>query len=91
MKNVIHNSESAWKLLRAKWVRPVLIIGCLFAFFQQIIGINAIIYYTPLILTKAGLGSSSSILGTVGLGIVNVLVTILSIVIIDKIDRKNYL
>ena len=40
--------------------------------FQQIIGINAIIYYTPLILTKAGLGSSSSILGTVGLGIVNV-------------------
>ncbi|MEB6036556.1 sugar porter family MFS transporter [Staphylococcus pseudoxylosus] len=91
MKNVIHNSESAWKLLRAKWVRPVLIIGCLFAFFQQIIGINAIIYYTPLILTKAGLGSSSSILGTVGLGIVNVLVTILSIVIIDKIDRKKLL
>lgn len=91
MKEINAISESTRNVLKSPWLRPTLIIGSVFALFQQIIGINAIIYYAPKIFTKAGLGDSASILGTVGIGIVNVLVTIVAIMIIDKIDRKKLL
>lgn len=91
MKEINRISESTWKVLKSPWLRPTLIIGSVFALFQQIIGINAIIYYAPSIFSKAGLGDATSILGTVGIGTVNVLVTIIAIMIIDKIDRKRLL
>ena len=84
-------SESTWKVLSSSWLRPTLIIGCVFALFQQIIGINAIIYYAPTIFHEAGLGSATAILGTVGIGAVNVIITIFAIMVIDKIDRKKLL
>ncbi|MDF0262470.1 MFS transporter, partial [Staphylococcus pseudintermedius] len=61
------------------------------ALLQQLIGINAIIYYAPKIFATAGFGESTAILSTVGIGVVNVLVTIFAISIIDKIDRKKLL
>ncbi len=91
MKEIIHISESTWTVLKSVWLRPVLIIGCIFALLQQIIGINAIIYYAPTIFSKAGLGDATAILGTVGIGSVNVIVTIFAIYIMDKIDRKKLL
>ena len=91
MKEINAISESTWKVLNSPWLRPTIIIGCVFALFQQIIGINAIIYYAPTIFVKAGLGDSASILGSVGIGTVNVLVTIVAIMIIDKVDRKKLL
>ncbi|RIN24590.1 sugar porter family MFS transporter [Staphylococcus succinus] len=91
MKEINRISESTWKVLKSPWLRPTLIIGSVFALFQQIIGINAIIYYAPSIFSKAGLGDATSILGTVGIGTVNVLVTIIAIMIIDKVDRKRLL
>ncbi|WP_323705753.1 sugar porter family MFS transporter [Mammaliicoccus sciuri] len=91
MKEIIHISESTWTVLKSVWLRPVLVIGCIFALLQQIIGINAIIYYAPTIFSKAGLGDATAILGTVGIGSVNVIVTIFAIYIMDKIDRKKLL
>ncbi len=91
MKEIIHISESTWTVLKSIWLRPVLVIGCIFALLQQIIGINAIIYYAPTIFSQAGLGDATAILGTVGIGSVNVIVTILAIMIMDKIDRKKLL
>lgn len=84
-------SDSTWKVLSSSWLRPTLIVGCVFALFQQIIGINAIIYYAPTIFNEAGLGDATAILGTVGIGAVNVVVTIFALMIIDKIDRKKLL
>ncbi|GGH76857.1 sugar porter (SP) family MFS transporter [Pullulanibacillus pueri] len=81
--------ESAWTILKAPWIRPMLIAGIGLAIFQQIIGINAIIYYAPTIFSEAGLADSSSILGTVGIGIVNVLMTLVAIAVIDKMGRKK--
>ncbi|MGW7899672.1 glucose transporter GlcP [Staphylococcus shinii] len=91
MKEINSISESTWNVLKSPWLRPTLIIGSIFALLQQIIGINAIIYYAPTIFNKAGLGNATSILGTVGIGAVNVLITIVAIMIIDKIDRKRLL
>lgn len=91
MKEINKVSDSTWNVLKSAWLRPTLLIGCVFALLQQIIGINAIIYYAPTIFSKAGLGDATSILGTVGIGAVNVVVTIVAINIIDKIDRKRLL
>ncbi|CDQ38429.1 putative metabolite transport protein CsbC [Virgibacillus salexigens] len=91
MHEINRISEGTWKVLASSWLRPTLIIGCTFALLQQIIGINAIIYYAPTIFSQAGLGDVTAILGTVGIGSVNVLMTIVAIMIIDKIDRKKLL
>src|SRR5699024_619979 len=66
-------SDSTWNVLKSSWLRPTLIIGCTFALLQQIIGISAIIYYEPPILGEVGLEVVPSILGTVGIGPVNVI------------------
>ncbi|MGI8314152.1 sugar porter family MFS transporter [Halobacillus mangrovi] len=91
MKKIEAEKESTWDVLRSKWVRPMLIVGSGIAIFQQFIGINAVIYYAPTIFTKAGLGDSASILGTVGIGILNVLMTLVAIATIDKLGRKKLL
>ncbi|AJC95323.1 sugar porter family MFS transporter [Staphylococcus hyicus] len=91
MKKINAISESTWDVLKSPWLRTTIIIGSVFALLQQLIGINAIIHYAPTIFHKAGLGDSASILSTVGIGVVNVLVTIVAILIIDKIDRKKLL
>ena len=63
-------------------------LAMLFAFFNQVSGINAIIYYAPRIFEMAGLGAHSSLLSTVGIGMVNFIFTLLAINIIDRVGRK---
>ncbi|MDR1941253.1 MAG: sugar porter family MFS transporter [Endomicrobium sp.] len=74
-----------------KWVRPALIIGIGLAVFQQIIGCNTVIYYAPTIFESIGLSKESAILSTVGIGALNVLVTIAALFIMDKINRRTLL
>ncbi|MFA6321425.1 MAG: sugar porter family MFS transporter [Candidatus Omnitrophota bacterium] len=81
-----------WKELLEPWVRPALIVGIALAFFQQVTGINTIIYYAPTIFEFAGFSSHKvSILATVGVGIVNVLMTLVAIWFIDRLGRKPLL
>lgn len=81
-----------WKDVTAPWVRPAIIVGVSLAFFQQVTGINTIIYYAPTIFEFAGFASHKvSILATIGVGIVNVLMTIVAIWFIDKLGRKPLL
>jgi sugar porter (SP) family MFS transporter len=79
------------KLLFAPGLRSILFIGIGIAVFQQIIGTNTIIYYTPTILSTAGFGSTAAIAGTIGIGVFNILFTILGMLLIDKIGRKKLL
>jgi sugar porter (SP) family MFS transporter len=72
-------------------VRHVMIIGVALAVFQQITGINTIIYYAPTLLSSAGLGNSAALLANVVNGAVNVLMTIVAIRLLDRTGRRPLL
>lgn len=80
-------SHEAPPLFSAAFKTPI-ILAVLFAFFNQVSGINAIIYYAPRIFEMTGLGRSSSLLSTAGIGVVNFLFTLLAMNFIDRIGRK---
>ena len=73
------------------WLRPALIVGLGLAVFQQITGINAVLYYAPTILESTGFGSATSILATVGIGVINVVTTVVAIALIDRVGRRPLL
>jgi sugar porter (SP) family MFS transporter len=78
--------------LVASSVRPALIVGVGLAIFQQITGINTVIYYAPMIIQSAGIPSASgAILATAGIGVVNVLMTIVAMWLIDRAGRRPLL
>ncbi|MDB5148838.1 MAG: transporter, partial [Mucilaginibacter sp.] len=83
----LHDSAADTSLFSGQYKTPV-ILAVLFAFFNQVSGINAIIYYAPRIFEMAGLGAHSSLLSTVGIGIVNFVFTLLGINIIDRVGRR---
>jgi sugar porter (SP) family MFS transporter len=75
-------------LLSRKYKRPVL-LAILFAVFNQVSGINAIIYYAPRIFEMAGLGAHTSLLSTIGIGLVNFTFTLIAIGFIDRFGRRK--
>ena len=82
---------SSWELLSPRLRRP-LVIGVGLAMFQQITGINTVIYFAPIIFQAAGLSSAAtSILATAGVDAVNVVMTIVSIWLIDRLGRRQLL
>lgn len=88
----VKKENGSWRLLFAKWVRPIIWISLGLGFFQQVSGINTIVYYAPTILQTAGFhGASSAILATMGLGIVNVIFTIIALPLLDKWGRRPLL
>lgn len=73
-------------------LRAALVVGIGLAILQQITGINTVIYYAPLIIQSAGIPSASgAILATAGIGVVNVLMTIVSMWLIDRAGRRPLL
>jgi MFS transporter, SP family, arabinose:H+ symporter len=66
---------------------PIL-LAFLLAFFNQVSGINAIIYYAPRIFEMTGLSQSSALLSTAGIGLVNLVFTMLGLSLIDRFGRR---
>lgn len=84
------HSVNLWQLLTTK-LRPAFLIGLAMVFFQNFMGINTIIYYAPTLLTDIGFGTSGAILANVGVGAVNLLMTLPAIWLIDRAGRKPLL
>ncbi|MCQ6960753.1 sugar porter family MFS transporter [Mucilaginibacter aquariorum] len=80
-------TASSRNLFSLQYRTPVF-LAVTFAFFNQVSGINAIIYYAPRIFEMAGLGAHSSLLSTVGIGMINFIFTLIAINIIDKVGRR---
>jgi sugar porter (SP) family MFS transporter len=82
----------SYRDLLAPAARAALFVGVGLAVLQQVTGINTVIYYAPTIVEKAGINSTSSaILASVGVGVVNVLATVLSLWLIGRYGRRHLL
>lgn len=80
--------EDSANVFSGKYKFP-LILAFLIAFFNQLSGINFILYYAPEILVKAGFGTSDSLSSSIYIGLVNLLFTFLGMFLIDKAGRKQ--
>lgn len=72
-----------------KKYRFPLILAFLIAFFNQFSGINAFLYYAPRIFEEAGLGTSTALLSSIGIGITNLIFTLFGVFLIDKLGRRQ--
>ncbi|MGB5818665.1 MAG: sugar porter family MFS transporter [Saonia sp.] len=88
IKTENENSLSGEHIFMKKYRFPV-ILAFLIAFFNQLSGINAFLYYAPRILTEAGLGESSALLSSIGIGVTNMVFTLFGIYLIDRLGRKQ--
>ncbi len=83
-------NTSTWSdLFRKEWRFPLLIaVGIMFI--QQFVGINTVMYYSPKIFRMAGFdGSVAAIGASIGVGVINVVATLLSVYFVDRIGRRK--
>lgn len=80
---------SIWRVLTSTELRIPLIIGIVMQLSQQLSGINAVFYYSTIIFINAGLDSDSAKLATIGVGGVMVIMTLVSIPLMDKAGRRT--
>ncbi|CAL9131912.1 unnamed protein product [Musa acuminata var. zebrina] len=93
-EEILHACEMArqvkqpFKNLMKRSSRPQLVIAIVMQVFQQFTGINAIMFYAPVLFQTIGFKNDSSLLSAVITGIVNVLSTVVSVVLVDKVGRR---
>ena len=75
----------AWRL------RVPILLAFLIAFFNQLSGINAVLYFAPRIFEMAGLGEQAALLQSVGIGITNLIFTFIGLWLIDRLGRRTLL
>ncbi len=88
IKNSVHEKKES--LFSGKFNRLIL-LAFLVAFFNQLSGINAIIYFAPRVFEMAGLEKSSAFLSSAGIGMVNFIFTIIGWYLIDRSGRRTLL
>ena len=83
---------SRWSDLRKPAVKAALLVGIGLAILQQVTGINTVIYYAPTIIQSTGIDSAgSAILASLGVGIINVLMTVVALRLLDRAGRRTLL
>jgi len=91
-KTIEEEKKTSVQELLRPGLRLALLVGVGLAIFQQLVGINTVIYYAPTIFGYAGFSSASTaILATSVVGVVNVLSTILSLFLVDRVGRRPLL
>jgi len=88
IKNAMSESISNERLFTGRYRKPLL-LAFLIAFFNQLSGINFVLYYAPEILERAGLAARESLFSSILIGIVNLIFTLIGIRLIDKLGRKQ--
>src|SRR5262249_4936872 len=91
-RDLAAEGHGTWGELLQPSLRPALLVGIGLAVFQQVTGINAVIYYAPQIFRAAGFGSDlTSLAATTGIGVINVLATFIAIWLVDRAGRRPLL
>ena len=78
------------RLFQRKYLKPLL-LACMVAAFNQLDGINAVIYYTADIFRMAGANSADALMQSVIVGVTNLLMTFVGMALIDRVGRKALL
>src|SRR5213075_2133243 len=92
--NEIAAASSGEKISARFWTRELrtpILLAFLIAFFNQLSGINAILYFAPRIFELTGLGSKAALLQSVGIGITNLVFTFVGLWLIDRLGRRTLL
>jgi len=88
IKKAMKETGSKVKLFTKMYRKP-LILAFLLAFFNQLSGINFVLYYAPEILERAGLAAKESLFSSISIGIVNLIFTLIGIRLIDQLGRRK--
>ncbi|HEX3717252.1 MAG TPA: sugar porter family MFS transporter [Verrucomicrobiae bacterium] len=88
IKQTINASKGRLSELLEPGMFRILVIGILLAIFQQVTGINVVMYYAPAIFKSAGFGNESALLQTALMGMVNLTFAVISMFFVDKMGRK---
>lgn len=88
IQNEIDKNVNKDRLFSRRYKNP-LILAFLIAFFNQLSGINFILYYAPEILERAGLAEQDSLFGSISLGLINLIFTIIGVWLIDRLGRRQ--
>ncbi|MGV3658311.1 MAG: sugar porter family MFS transporter, partial [Chitinophagaceae bacterium] len=80
--------ESMASFFSGRYSKPIL-LAIMIAAFNQLSGINAIIYYAPRVFELAGIGKEAAFLQSAGIGLVNLIFTMLRVYFIDRLGRKK--
>ena len=91
IKVALNIEKSSFSDIVKPGVRKALMIGIILCIFSQVTGINAIMYYAPEIFKATGDASSSALMQTVLVGVINVLFTLVAIKYVDKWGRRTLL
>jgi len=86
----VGDRQTAARFFTARLKIPIL-LAFLIAFFNQLSGINAILYFAPRIFEWTGLGESAALLQSVGIGVTNLIFTFIGLWLIDKVGRRTLL
>lgn len=92
IQDSLHTTEGTVKetLFNGKYNKPIMYVIVL-AMFNQLSGINAIMYYAPRIFEMTGLARDTALLQAISIGVTNMVFTLLAISVIDKFGRKTLL
>lgn len=89
IRQTLQNHEKAgYRELLAPSIRPILWVGIILAVFQQITGINTIMYYAPKIFAQIGQSNDTALLQTIAIGGTNLVFTVIAMLFIDRFGRK---
>lgn len=81
--------KGSFSALFGKAFMSTTLLAIFIAFFNQVSGINAIIYFAPRVFEMAGISSESALYSTIGIGVINLLATFVGLYLIDRIGRKK--
>jgi sugar porter (SP) family MFS transporter len=87
----VAEEEVSLRQLVGKSLRRMMMVGIGLAVFQQLVGINTVIYYAPTILKMAGQKDTGALTQSVYIGVTNVVFTIVAILLLDKLGRRFFL
>ncbi|WP_110598343.1 sugar porter family MFS transporter [Salinicola lusitanus] len=81
--------SSVIKQMLAPRLRSASLAAAAVAILVQFIGVNSIIYYAPTTLSRAGFGDAAAVTANLGIGVVNLVFTIIGVLIMDRFSRKR--